>query len=205
MAETSPTSYDAESGFAVIEHFLSADDVAAVLSSCVELMALPPGQRHSRDKVAHGTRHLEALDERSAVVADIATRPELLDQVEAIVGRSFLAQVTSYRSPQPGYGEQQLHTDDVPKLDAGLDRVATAIVALVDFTASNGATRLVPGSHRRPDLQREAGSLESHPAETSFLCAAGSVLVFSGHLLHSGTKNNSTTERPALQLTWRRI
>jgi len=41
--------------------------------------------------------------------------------------------------------------------------VVTAIVALTDFTQTNGATRIIPGSHCRPDLQRQSGSLKDHP------------------------------------------
>lgn len=89
----------------------------------------------------------------------------------------------------------------MPTLDPLPDRVATAIVALVPFTAENGATRVVPGSHRRIDLQRRSGGLSSHPDERTLTCAAGDAFVFSGHLLHSGTPNRSDHERPALQIT----
>lgn len=99
--------------------------------------------------------------------------------------------------------EGLLSPDEVASVLADCDRVATAIVALTEFTEANGSTRVVPGSHRRPDLQRVAGNLDSHPDEISFTGPAGTALIFSGHLLHSGTQNNSTTERPALQLTWR--
>lgn len=192
-------------GYVVVERLLSANDVALVLERCNELLALPSNERHPRDKVANGTRHLEALDTRSDAVAAVAQRPALLAHVEALLGPSFGTQVVSFRSPQPTFGRQQLHTDDLPKLDHGPDRVATAIVALVDFTEDNGPTRVVPGSHRRPDLQKVAGNLESHPDEVQFIAPAGSVLLFSGHLLHSGTQNTSNADRPALQLTWRRI
>lgn len=195
--------YDPDSGFAVVEGLLSPDEVASVLADCEQLLALPPEQRHARDKVAQGTQHLEALDERSNAVAELVTLASLLVEVEAIVGPNALPQVISYRSPQPGYGSQKLHTDDLPKLDHGPDRVATAIVALTEFTEANGSTRVVPGSHRRPDLQRVAGGLDSHPDEISLTGLPGTAFIFSGHLLHSGTQNNSTAERPALQLTWR--
>ena len=97
-----------------------------------------------------------------------------------------------------------LHADDAPKLDDAPSRVATAIVTLVEFTDTNGATRVVPGSHRRPDLQRRSGSLDSHPDEMTLTGPAGTAFVFDGHLLHSGTINRSDADRPALQITWRR-
>ena len=81
--------------------------------------------------------------------------------------------------------------------------IGYAIVALTDFTETNGATRLVSGSHLRPDLQRSSGRLDRHPDEELVLLRAGSALVFDGHVLHSGTPNASTAERPALQIVWR--
>ncbi len=82
--------------------------------------------------------------------------------------------------------------------------VVTAIVALCPIDAGNGGTRLVPGSHRRPDLQRRAEALELHPDEIVPTLAVGDALVFDGHLLHSGTQNHSDADRPALQIVWRR-
>ena len=136
-------------------------------------------------------------------MADLLSRAPLVDAVSSIIGLCGAPAQVSYRSPQPGFGSQKLHTDDAPKLDDGPDRAATAIVALVDFTASNGATRVVSGSHRRPDLQRLAGNLERHDDEELVLLERGSAVVFSGHLLHSGTTNSRDAERPALQFVWR--
>jgi ectoine hydroxylase-related dioxygenase (phytanoyl-CoA dioxygenase family) len=66
----------------------------------------------------------------------------------------------------------------------------TALWALDDFTAENGATRIVPGSHLRP-----AGKPD--PAETvAAAMAAGSVLLFAGRLYHGAGPN--TTDRPRL-------
>ena len=196
--------YDPTVGYAMIERFLDRTEVEAVLAECDRLFNLAPEQRHHRDKFSHGTRHLEDLSARSEVIAEIVERVELLDVVAAIVGPNPTPQVMSYRCPQPGFGGQKLHADDVPKLDDAPELAATAIVALVDFASDNGSTRFVPGSHRRPDLQRSAGSLESHPDEQVFLGEAGTAFVYSGHLLHAGGENRSSADRPALQLTWRR-
>jgi len=192
----------AESGWTALE-LLSHDEVAAVLAACGELLALPPGERKSRDKPVAGTRHLFSLDERSPVIAELVERPVLIDAVTAFLGPRYERVETSYRCPQPNHGQQRLHADDVPKLGGGPDVVATAIVALTDFDQRNGATRLVPGSHRRVDLQRRSGALASHPDEIVLTGLAGTAFVFSGHILHSGTTNRSTSDRPALQLVWR--
>lgn len=77
-----------------------------------------------------------------------------------------------------------------------------AIVSLCDFTDENGATAVLPGSHRRPDLQRRPREL-STSAEVLLTGPAGTAFVFSAHLVHRGTKNRSGQDRPALQALWR--
>ena len=118
--------------------------------------------------------------------------------------RTSHVSAAGYRGPQPGYGAQALHADDVPIGAGDLYRVATAIVPLVDFTERNGATRVVPGSHRDPvrDASPEAGP--PHARERLVTARAGSAIVFNGHLWHSGTRNTSDARRDALQLVFRR-
>lgn len=132
----------------------------------------------------------------------ITSHPRLLEAVTTLLGYDVELGAVVYRSPQPGFGGQRLHADDVPKMSPGPDRFASTILALTDFTADNGTTRVIPGSHRRPDLQRLSGNLESHPEEIRLTGITGTAFVFSGHLLHSGTVNHSSAARPALQITF---
>jgi ectoine hydroxylase-related dioxygenase (phytanoyl-CoA dioxygenase family) len=107
------------------------------------------------------------------------------------------------RSPGPGYGEQRLHADDLPLERAGDCRAVTAIVALCPFTPGNGATAVVPGSHRRPDLQRLARTLDPARHERVLTGPAGTVFLFDSRLVHRGTRNRSARPRPSLQVLWR--
>lgn len=195
--------YDDEAGFVALTGLVDEAAIAAIAADTDRLLVLPADERLPRDKVSHGTRHLVDVDQRSEAVAAVVASRLLAEVVEQIVGSGTTERAVDWRCPQPGYGSQRLHADDLPKLDRGPDRCATAIVALVDFTAVNGATRVVPGSHRRPDLQRRAGSLDTHPDARLLIGSAGTAFVFSGHLLHSGTRNRSDADRPALQITWR--
>jgi ectoine hydroxylase-related dioxygenase (phytanoyl-CoA dioxygenase family) len=72
------------------------------------------------------------------------------------------------------------------------------------FTARNGATRVVPGSHRASGpLQKSIRDpAANHPRQELVTAPAGSVLVFNGHLWHSGTRNESDGPRRALQLQY---
>jgi len=198
------SSFDSVAGWCAIPSLLTQAEVAEVYDHCQALRHLPEAERLVGDKPHAGTHHLVRLDKRMAIVADLLHRNDLVRVVGEIIDKSFEAIQVSYRCPQPGYGGQKLHADGLPKMHDGPDDLATAIVPLVEFTAENGATRVVPGSHRRVDLQRLSGQADRLAEEIHLTGPAGTAFVFSGHLLHSGTKNKSTNERPALQLQWSR-
>ena len=64
-----------------------------------------------------------------------------------------------------------------------------AIYALSDFTAENGGTRVVPGSHRWP--------LERKPREDEIVSAvmpAGAALYYLGSTIHGGGANTTSDE-----------
>lgn len=85
----------------------------------------------------------------------------------------------------------------------------STIVAVEPFTAENGGTELIPGSHLWGDEQIEGyynnGDLESDPQFTTRLAGkeitaqldAGDCLVFTGTLLHRGGANHSNGTRRA--------
>ena len=195
--------YDDEAGWMALPGVLDAASIDAILLECDRLAELDPADRRPDDAPHGGTRHLRGLDDRIPAVAEVTRHPRLVSIVEQIVGEHARLDQAGLRSPQPGFGEQRLHTDDVPLAAGEPARVATAIVALCDLDAGNGPTRVVPGSHRRPDLQRNPAALDPHPDEIRLTGPAGTAFVFSGHLLHSGTRNDGDAPRPALQLVWR--
>ncbi len=197
---TSAPVYDDAVGWVRVENLIDEQRAAGLAARC---RALADGLADPRagDKPAGGTRRLTALDERLPETAELVAALEPV--VAQILGSDRHVGEVAYRSPGPGHGTQKLHADDVPRLEPGPHRAATAVVALVDFSADNGATVVVPGSHRRPDLQRRSGQLASHPDEVHLVGPAGTGFVFTGHLLHGGTGNRSAGERPALHISWR--
>ena len=79
----------------------------------------------------------------------------------------------------------------------GVELVVSAMWALSDFRVENGATRIIPGSHRR---------MEQFPRDESVVVQAtmprGSVLYYMGSLLHGGGANVSKAPRAGLINTY---
>ncbi len=152
----------------------------------------------------NGTQHVRVdaeIPEHEAWRA-LESHAVVLAAARHVLGSAFHVRDLHGRNPLPGYGQQGLHTD-WPNRDEGAPFfVLTALFMLDEFTAENGATRVVPGSHRstRAIPKELAQPLAHHPHERSIVGAAGSVLLLNGHTWHSGTKNESGNTRRAAQM-----
>ena len=94
----------------------------------------------------------------------------------------------------PGQSTQVLHrdADNWPNMNQpnGFEVTLSCMFAIEDFTIENGATRVVPGSHRWDDYERRAT-----PGEvTQAVMPAGSGMIYSGRVLHGGGANMSSDE-----------
>lgn len=152
-----------------------------------------------------GTRHADHLEEKDAAFGPVLTHPRVLAAVAHILQRAFKVSQLGARDPLPGFGQQGLHIDWYPRAKSSDPFGAvTAIWLLDDFVGNNGATRLIAGSHRwltvLPKAMQQPES--RHPQQTIITASAGSVLVFNGHLWHSGTRNQSKLVRRVLQCTF---
>ncbi len=102
---------------------------------------------------------------------------------------------------EPGARAQRLHRDAnlYPILHPCPPTIMATMWAITDFTALNGATRVVPGSHLW-EHDRKPRTGEVIAAEMP----AGSVVIFTGGVFHGGGENSSDTVRTGmtLQYTW---
>ena len=191
-------------GWIAVPGVLSGASARQLAEECREALAAIGDDVRVGDKQVSGTRRLVDLAERVPAVAAVVDHPDVRAAVGWFLGDDFTLGGITFRSAEPGFGEQRFHADAVPLLTPGPWQVVTAIVALCDFTADNGATAVIPGSHRRPDLQRHSGTLDRHPDELVLTGPAGTAFVFCGHLLHRGTRNHTPRPRPAIQVSWGR-
>jgi Phytanoyl-CoA dioxygenase (PhyH) len=97
-------------------------------------------------------------------------------------------------------GLQPLRADYGGPVWPGEFQVCNSVWLLDDFTADNGATRVVPGSHKFTQRAREAlaDPAAPHLDEVRLIAPAGTVVVFNSHVWHGGTMNHSDRPRRAL-------
>jgi ectoine hydroxylase-related dioxygenase (phytanoyl-CoA dioxygenase family) len=109
-----------------------------------------------------------------------------------------LTQVIAIGAGEPA---QAIHRDqwafDFFPFPTGYEIQCNTIWAMTDFTERNGATRVVPGSHRSAD-KLSFGEADTEPAEMP----AGSVLFYTGALYHGGGANRSDATRLGVNLTY---
>jgi ectoine hydroxylase-related dioxygenase (phytanoyl-CoA dioxygenase family) len=104
------------------------------------------------------------------------------------------------RAALPGEGLQALHADWHGPVEPDAYMVCNSIWLLDDFTEQNGATRVVPGSHRSGKSPRDElpDPRATHPREIKLLAPAGTVVIFNSHVWHGGTLNTTDQRRRAL-------
>ena len=193
-------------GGVVIEGFLTPEILAGLRD---DLLPLLEGQASGRDPFSgYQTRRLGALFARTRHCAAIATHPLYLQPAEHFlcrprevwVGERRMAMAADVRigvtqaiALGPGQAAQPLHRDDTvflwPHPTHGREGRVQIMCALTDFTAENGGTLVVPGSHLWDDARKPELS-EAVPTEMK----AGSALIFLGSTFHAGGANRTTDE-----------
>ncbi len=152
-----------------------------------------------------GTDRLADLVNKDPMYEVCFSHPRLLAAIHHVLGDFKLFSLNS-RAAHPGQGHQALHTDYGEPVQPGEYRVCNSIWLLDDFTTENGATRVVPGSHRWAKLpgQAMADPADAHPEQVQLLGKAGTVVVFNSHLWHGGTHNSTDRPRRAMHSAFSR-
>jgi ectoine hydroxylase-related dioxygenase (phytanoyl-CoA dioxygenase family) len=188
-------------GAVIIRNALTANDVAEALR---ELDPFIAGTGLIDDElVGSRTTRTGALAARSAVARAAIMHPDVVR-----LARRFLADfspdiqlnLTQVMRLLPGQGSQRLHRDRFlwgRHLAPSVEPLFNTMWALTEFTELNGATRVVPGSHKW------AWDREATPDETvGALMPAGSVLLYTGSVVHGGGANRSETPRIGMNITY---
>jgi ectoine hydroxylase-related dioxygenase (phytanoyl-CoA dioxygenase family) len=186
-------------GYAPLPGVLSGAQLEAIRARLTDLLAAEGEQAGLEVHQEAGTDRLSDLVNKGEMFRPCFTDPRLLACMAYVLG-DFKLSSLNFRAARPGQGHQNLHTDWSGPVEPGDYQVCNSIWLLDDFTVSNGATRVVPGSHRARAVPRLALPDPSapHPDQVLVTGPAGTVFVFNSHLWHGGTQNRSDRPRRAL-------
>jgi ectoine hydroxylase-related dioxygenase (phytanoyl-CoA dioxygenase family) len=176
-------------GYAIIRDVLDRPACEALAAEIDRIEAEHGIEFGTNDFEGLRTRRIFNLIARGPLFRDLVLNEQVLEVMNALLGVDFLLSGTTSMHICPGETAQLLHADDgmitLPRPHP--PTLITNMWALSDFTAENGATRLVPGSHLREGMPRPGEEHEPIAAEMS----AGSVLVLHGSTWHGGGQNTT--------------
>ncbi len=190
-----------DDGAAIVEDIL---DAAALKQLKSEIMPYVEATELGRDDfTGRKTTRTGALVARSQACRDLVMDELILGGANAFL-KPFCERVQLHLTQliriQPGQVKQPLHRDRLAWggfLQDSIEPQFNTIWAVTDFTQENGATQVVPGSNHW-----EAGR-EAKPDEVQYAeMKAGSVLIYSGSVIHGGGANVADHDRMGLNITY---
>lgn len=186
-----------EQGYTILEDLLTPDQVEQAIEALKESYTEQHVSAHEP-----GTLRTHNLTARAAIFREIIQLPRLVACMEYLLGPDYILSDMGARSPLPGIAAQGLHRDGglfVPNppynVHSVLPIAAQSMIALAEFTADNGATRLVPESHCKNIDPQSVATAE----EQLFTCKPGTTLVYDNRIIHGGGANTTDDIRYAIQ------
>lgn len=188
-------------GYTIVPNVADADWLAAMREH-IDMLVAREGDNLA---IEH---HQEATATRVANLVNKGTlwekvwaHPLILSACKYVFQGDFKVSSLNAREALFNGGLQPLHADwKKPRPDFPKVHLVNTIWALDDLTAANGAPRIIPATHLRPELPEDvlADTHATHPDEVVFAAPAGSVMIYNAHTWHGGTTNTTGERRRVL-------
>jgi ectoine hydroxylase-related dioxygenase (phytanoyl-CoA dioxygenase family) len=200
-----------EEGYVILPSLIPPSQVKAIKDALAPYLQ---GKLKGRnDFEGYDSERVYALLAKSPVFAELAAHPLVLDVAEHILGPNFMLSACLAINSHPGENAQPLHFDDsfykVPRPRPAYG--VSAFWAIDEFTETNGATEIIPGSHTWGDEPPAGGDtfretfingrhvpVVDHPGLQKVIMPAGSLMLTPGTLWHRGGANHSNASRLAI-------
>ncbi len=178
-------------GYVIIPSLLTDDELAEIRAGIEPLLG-HPGRNDFEGTV---TQRVYAVVEKTRALDRLITHPRILALLDRLFQPNYLLSQAQVINILPGETPQALHPDDafyaVPRPRPPLG--AATVWAIDAFTAENGATVVVPGSHTWGDRDPT-----DDDTRVPAVMPAGSVVFYPGTLWHGGGENHTTAPRLAV-------
>jgi hypothetical protein len=182
-------------GYVVFERLVPEEVVRAVKEDVLPRLAAPFGRNNFE---GFATQRLYAVIEKTLACNPLVEHPLVLGLLDRMLLPNYLLSQLQVINILPGEAQQPLHHDDafypIPRPRRPLG--AATIWAIDPFTAENGATVVIPGSHLWGE---KLPTPEDEARRVSVVMPPGSVVFFYGTLWHAGGQNR--TDAPRLCVT----
>jgi ectoine hydroxylase-related dioxygenase (phytanoyl-CoA dioxygenase family) len=195
-----------QQGYSIIADFLPPETLRAVRQGLKPFLGSHNGRNNFE---GYKTERVYTLVARGQVFEDIACDARVLSLLNEFLKPGYLLTASQAICIHPGETPQPVHHDDgfytIPRPRPAIS--LSTIVAVDAFTAENGGTEIIPGSHIWGDAQvagqygsedmSGADQAEWHHQLKPLVMPAGACVVFLGTLLHRGGANRSNAPRLA--------
>jgi len=193
-------------GFVILRGLLSPAELAELRGALAPY--LETGAHGRNNFEGEKTQRVYSLVGRGKPFEATAEHPAVLALLDELLETNYLLTASQAIRIYPGETPQPIHFDDkfypIPRPRPAIS--VSTVWAVDDFTAENGATEAIPGSHMWSD-EEVAGSFQQNPdielpehyraLLEPVEMPAGSCVVFAGTLLHRGGQNTSAGPRTA--------
>ena len=191
----------AREGYATIPDLLAPAEAAMLAAELDAIFAREDGIAVERGWATRTYRVAYMLPAKSRIFLELCRHPRLLSLARSILGASCRLGAMNGYTTTPGGEAQRLHTDQSPPFSSET-LYLNVVCALDPFTVENGATRIVPGSHRPRASAPDASAMAR--AAVSIEVPAGGGVAYPGTTWHGSGANRTARPRRSLHVFFRR-
>ncbi len=192
-----------ENGYVVLDKFLTIDEVSKAGDLVLELASF---EKQSGKSHVYGEnlQRVWNLLNKNVFFHELLLSPQIELWMNKIFDRNTIHQKFFLSSFQanilyPGARAQILHIDTpIPEPLPPYAIKANTIFLLDDFTEENGATEIIPGSHRNVKRPSRVPTEDDENALIKVKKPRGSMIISHGNLWHRSGDNKSSHKRRAL-------
>lgn len=179
-------------GYVVLENLIGPDDCERIRQAVTPLLDQTGRNAFEGER----TQRVYSVLSKTRACDRLVDHPRVLALLDRLFLPNYLLSQLQVININPGEAAQLLHPDDaiypLPRPRAPLG--AATVWAIDAFTEDNGATVVLPGSHRWDDLRRPS----AHDIQRQAVMPPGSCVFFLGTLWHGGGANRSSQARLAV-------